>query len=134
VTLEYVSKSDSKVSVLAGCNTLVYSTLVAGGSGAIAATANVVPELVVSIFDNAISGDYSKALEAQNRLAPLRAAFDLGTFPSVVKEAANMIGLSAGHCRKPVSPLDTISRESLRKILAGLGVVTLPSSRRTKKW
>jgi len=123
LTLEYISKPDRKISVLAGCDTLVYSTLVAGGSGAIAATANVVPELAVSIFDKAISGDFSRALEAQNRLAPLRSAFDLGTFPSVVKEAVNMIGLSAGRCRRPISPLNTSSKESLRKILIGSGVV-----------
>ena len=46
----------------------------------------------------------------------LRKAFDLGTFPVVVKEAMNMAGMPVGPCRRPVGPL----KEEARRQLAGV--------------
>lgn len=45
------------------------------------------------------------ASEAQNELSELRSAFALGTLPSVLKEAMNLIGLEAGRPRMPVLSL-----------------------------
>lgn len=120
LTSEYIRKCGSKISVLAGRDTLICATLSYGGQGSIAATANVVPALVVEIYESFIKGDYEKAMEAQYRLAPLRIAFELGSFPVVIKEALNMIGIKAGPCRTPVLPMTAESRESLRKILLDL--------------
>ena len=51
---------------------------------------------------------------------PLRQAFSLATFPSVVKEAMNMIGLQGGRCRRPVGPMAAEARAQLGAILAKL--------------
>jgi len=96
---------------------MIYSTLAYGGKGSITATANVVPALVVQIYKAFMRGDYAAALGAQYKLAPLRIAFDLGTFPVVIKEAVNLIGLPAGPAREPILPMDDKSREDLKKIL-----------------
>jgi len=117
---EYIRKCGHKISILVGRDTLICATLSYGGQGAIAATANVVPALVVEIYESFVKGDYEKAMEAQYRLAPLRIAFELGSFPVVIKEALNMIGIKAGPCRKPVLPMDAGSRERLRRILLDL--------------
>ena len=55
------------------------------------------------------------------RLAPLRQAFGLGTFPVVVNEALELIGISAGPARSPVGSISPENREKLRQILQGLG-------------
>ncbi len=122
-TMEFIRSGGPKFSVLAGRDTLIYATLLYGGKGAIAACGNVVPRLIVEIYEAFVKGDYEGALEAQFKLAPLRLAFELGTFPAVVKEAMEMVGLPAGPCRKPVLPMDEASREKLRTVLEGYGLL-----------
>ncbi|MBC7236802.1 MAG: dihydrodipicolinate synthase family protein, partial [Chloroflexi bacterium] len=92
-----------------------------GCVGAVAATANVVPELVVGIYNAYQAGDHATALKLQRQLAPLRWGFSLGTFPVTVKDAMEMIGLPAGPCRAPVSSLEGAPREQLVQILRDLG-------------
>ena len=119
-TSEFIRLAPQGFAVLAGRDTLIYATLAMGGAGAIAATANIVPELVVSIYEQFRAGGLEAALEAQRRLAPLRNAFSLGTFPVVLKEAVQMVGLPAGPARPPVGPLTPEARDELRAILREL--------------
>lgn len=108
--------------VLAGRDTLIYATLCYGGTGSITATANVDPRVPVAIYEAFMAGDHKKALEAQYQLAPLRVAFGLGTFPVVIKEALNMIGIEAGAAIPPVGSMSRENREKLRKILEEMGL------------
>jgi 4-hydroxy-tetrahydrodipicolinate synthase len=110
-------------SVLAGRDTLIYATLCYGGTGSITATANVDPRVPVEIYEAFQAGDHKRALEAQYRLAPLRIAFGLGTFPVVIKEALNMIGIEAGPAIPPVGPMTAENRDKLRKVLAEMGLL-----------
>ena len=86
-----------------------------------AATANVVPELAVGIYDAVAAGDLERARTLQQQLAPLRTAFSLGTFPSVVKEAMQILGLPAGRARGPVQPLALEARRRLEEVLCQIG-------------
>ncbi|MDI7274506.1 MAG: 4-hydroxy-tetrahydrodipicolinate synthase [Anaerolineae bacterium] len=122
LTAEYVRVGGERFSVLAGRDTLILASLVYGARGAIAATANVAPVLVASIYDRFTAGDQAGALRAQQDLAPLRHAFELGTFPAVVKEALNLIGIPVGSCRAPVGPLEPDRRAQLPGILRDLGL------------
>ncbi|MBN1104383.1 MAG: 4-hydroxy-tetrahydrodipicolinate synthase [Deltaproteobacteria bacterium] len=108
--------------VLAGRDTLIYATLCYGGTGSITATANVDPRVPVEIYEAFVKGDHQRALEAQYRLAPLRIAFGLGTFPVVIKEALDLIGIEAGPAIRPVGPLSPDNREKLRKVLEEMGL------------
>jgi 4-hydroxy-tetrahydrodipicolinate synthase len=123
LTAEYIRRTDEKFSVLAGRDTLIYGTLCYGGKGAIAATANVAPKLIVEIYDAFQAGDLKKSLEAQFRLAPLRLAFDLGTFPVVIKEALNLIGIDAGVGIPPVGGIDSKAKNELKEILKNMGLL-----------
>lgn len=124
LTAEYIRLTRGRdFHVLAGRDTLIYATLCYGGTGSICATANVDPRLPVEIYEAFVAGDHRRALEAQYRLAPLRIAFGLGTFPAVIKEALNMIGIPAGEAIRPVGPLTPENRERLRKILVEIGVL-----------
>ena len=121
LTSEYIRLLSSKgFQVLAGRDTLILATLVYGGAGAIAASANVVPKLVVEIYEAFRRGDLETALAAQHKIAPLRMAFTLGSFPVVIKEALKMIGLDLGLTFHPIEGLEASRREELRKILLEL--------------
>lgn len=110
-------------SVLSGRDTLIYAALTHGGTGSITATANILPSLNVSIYEKWLVGDHAGALEAQFKLAPLRLAFDLGTFPVVMKEALNMIGIDCGEAIAPVGQMSPEAKTKLRNVLVEIGAL-----------
>lgn len=124
LTGEYIRTTQSlDFQVLAGRDTLIYASLCYGASGSIAATANIDPALLVTIYEAFQAGDHKRALEAQYKLAPLRLAFELGTFPVVMKEALKMMGIDAGEPIHPVLPMSDEGRAKLRQVLVGMGVL-----------
>jgi len=120
LTSEYIRRTSDQFSVLAGRDTLIYGTLCYGGKGAIAATANVAPKVVVEIYEAFQAGDWKRSLEAQFRLAPLRLAFDLGTFPVVIKEALTLLGIDAGVGIPPVGGITSKAKGELKEILKNM--------------
>jgi 4-hydroxy-tetrahydrodipicolinate synthase len=120
LTAEYVRVTPDDFAVLMGRDTLILTGLLYGCAGAIAAMANVVPRLVVEIYERFQADDLTGAQQAQERLSPLRHAFSWGTFPVVIKEAANMIGLAAGPVRGPVGPMSKEARDRLAQVLRNL--------------
>jgi 4-hydroxy-tetrahydrodipicolinate synthase len=106
-----------------GRDTLIYAGLMYGAKGAIAATGNVAPALVASIYDCFVAGDFDGARQAQEALAPLRLAFAWGTFPVVIKEALDLMGLEAGPARAPVGPMAPDQRERLKRVLLDMNVI-----------
>ena len=110
-------------SVFCGRDTCIYNVLTSGGMGAVAATANVAPALVSSIYNSVQAGDLEAARKAQARLAPLRNAFDLGSFPVVVKEALQLLGLEVGPARLPIHPMSNENRKELKDILSSMDLI-----------
>jgi 4-hydroxy-tetrahydrodipicolinate synthase len=123
LTAEYIRRTGETFSVLAGRDTLIYGTLCYGGKGAIAATANVAPKIIAEIYEAFMAGDMKRALSAQFRLAPLRLAFDLGTFPVVIKEALTLIGIEAGVGIPPVGGMKPEAKAELKEILKNMGLL-----------
>ena len=120
-TLGYIEACPPGFRTMMGRDTMIYAGLCYGCVGAVAATANVAPELVVGIYDAFMAGNHALALERQRKLTPLRQAFALGSFPVVVKDAMTLMGLPAGPARAPVTSLQGAARDKLIAILRGLG-------------
>lgn len=120
-TLDYMQRCPPGFRVFVGRDTLIYAALCCGCTGAVAATANVAPELVVGIYTAYQEGDLERSLDLQHRLDPLRHAFSLGSFPVVVKDAMELLGLPAGRCRAPITSLEGAPRERLIAILTEMG-------------
>lgn len=125
ITAEYIrlTKGLNDFSVLVGRDTLIYGALCYGAAGSIAACANVAPGLCVEIYEKYMTGDLKGSLDAQFALAPLRIAFSLGTFPAVIKESLNLLGIDAGPCMEPAGPLKDEERSLLKKVLEEMGLM-----------
>jgi 4-hydroxy-tetrahydrodipicolinate synthase len=119
------TKDDEDFSVLCGIDTLIYHGLVNGTKGAIASSANIAPKISVGIYNAFMSGDKEKAIEFQNKLKPLRDAYALGTFPGLIKEAVNLVGIDVGVALKPVGTISNENREKLIQVLKDLDVYNI---------
>ncbi|QQO08512.1 4-hydroxy-tetrahydrodipicolinate synthase [Breznakiella homolactica] len=122
LTLDFMHLS-KELQVFAGRDGLILATLLHGGAGAVSSIASACPELAVSIYRHFINNEMEKAVEAQHCLAKLRQCFNLGTFPSVVKEVLSMRGFSPGLPRKPVGPLPEEKRRILESTLRDIHVL-----------
>ncbi len=125
LTAEYIrlTRDRDDFNVLVGRDTLIYGALCYGAAGSIASCGNVAPQLCADIYDKFIAGDLKGSLEAQFKLAPLRIAFTIGTFPAVIKESLEMLGIEAGPCMDPVGPMSSEERTKLRKVLETMGLL-----------
>lgn len=122
LTAEFIRRTrDRNFKVIAGRDILILSTLVYGGAGTVASSANIVPELVVEIYDKFTAGDLAGALEAQYRLAPLRMAYNLGSFPVVTKDYMRLLGFDVGEPIKPNTRCSPENMERLKRFLDDLG-------------
>ncbi len=125
LTAEYIrlTQDCEDFNVLVGRDTLIYGALCYGAAGSIASCGNVAPRLCADIYDKFIAGDLKGALNAQFTLAPLRIAFTIGTFPAVIKESLEMLGIEAGPCMAPVGPMTEPERDKLRAVLVQMGLM-----------
>jgi 4-hydroxy-tetrahydrodipicolinate synthase len=125
VAAEYIrlTRHRKDFNVLMGRDTLIYGALCYGAAGSIAACANVAPRLCADIYDKYMAGDLQGSLDAQFTLAPLRLAFTIGTFPAVIKESLEILGIEAGPCMAPVGPMTSQEREKLRCVLVQMGLI-----------
>jgi 4-hydroxy-tetrahydrodipicolinate synthase len=114
-TLRYIEDTDKRLSVLAGNDSLILWTLLAGGSGAIAGWSNVYPELIVSIYTLWEQGKIEEANKRQSSIRPLRDIMKLGNPNSVVKRAMNLLGYPVGPAREPASGMNPKIDEELQK-------------------
>jgi 4-hydroxy-tetrahydrodipicolinate synthase len=119
-TAAYIRCCPEDFCTFIGRDSLIYGGLLYGAVGAVAATANVVPDLVVGIYHAFRSGNLEEARQLQATLAPLREAFALGTFPGIVKDAMNLIGLPVGEPRRPIQSLQDQEKDELKAILAAI--------------
>ncbi len=108
---------DEDFMVLSGSDSLILKALQVGASGAIAATANLITDIDVSIYQNWLKGDIASAEKAQQDIEVLRAVLKLGTVPSVLKKAVELAGVPVGSPRLPVLPLTEDKIDKVKEVV-----------------
>ena len=102
LTKAYIESASDKFAVMGGNDSLILDTLIAGGTGAVAATCNVIPEILTQIYNHFVAGNLDEARVWQNKVDALRADFALGTAPGVIKVQAAAAGFRLGESRMPI--------------------------------
>ncbi len=123
LTTEIIRSVPPDFKILMGRDNLIYPSLVYGSAGAITSCANFAPQIAMDIYNFYKQGDHANALKAQHRFTDLRKAFRLGSFPSVIKEALQILGIPAGPPRPPVQPLFEQTRNELKNLLREAGLI-----------
>ncbi|HEX3316320.1 MAG TPA: 4-hydroxy-tetrahydrodipicolinate synthase [Gemmataceae bacterium] len=122
-TNEMIRAVPKRFSVMMGRDTLIYPALLFGAKGAVPATGNIAPQLLVAIYESWKAGDHAAAMAAQLKLNPVRLSLTLGTAPGGVKAALQLLGTPIGPSRSPVAPLTADKLEKMRAALRAAGLV-----------
>src|SRR5262249_31710289 len=100
-----------------------FPALMMGACGAVPATGNIAPQLLVAIYEKFRNGDLEGSKAAQRRLNPIRLGLTLGTPPGGVKDALRQLGKSLGPSRLPVAPLSSDKEQKMRAALKEAGLL-----------
>ena len=93
-----------------------------GGVGCISVTANVAPKLSSQLQAATLAGDYTKALELQDKLMPLHHA--IFTEPGLVgaKYAMSLLGLCSDEVRLPLTPVSEKTKTLIKSAIQFAGL------------
>lgn len=107
--------------ILTGSDTLLLASLLLGAHGTIAASANLVPELVVELYDAVGRADFVTARMLQRQLFQVGLACRRGAAPAGWKAALEIAGVCSARLAPPAGRLpETATRElavDLRRLL-----------------
>jgi 4-hydroxy-tetrahydrodipicolinate synthase len=123
--LAVLEKVRDKINVMCGHDEVVVAALAAGCSGAILASANVIPDVWVQIYDHVKKGELQEARELQYKIQKM-ARIIAGSGAVGTKAALNMMKIKVGPVRKPLSvggELTYEAREELRIELEKMGKI-----------
>jgi 4-hydroxy-tetrahydrodipicolinate synthase len=123
--LAVLEKVRDKINVLCGHDEVVLAGLAAGCSGAILASANVIGDVWVQVYNYLKDGELQKARELQYKVQKI-ARIIAGSGAVGTKAALNMMKVKVGPVRMPLSvggELTYESREELRLDLEKIGKI-----------
>lgn len=103
--------------VLNGSDSLILKSLEAGAKGTVAATANVLGDLEVKLYDYYIDGNIEKAQNARNHMDLLRTNLKRAVAPSVMKKTLNLMGRPVGLPRRPIRDVSSEITEDLKEMI-----------------
>ncbi len=114
----------SRLTVLAGDDTLTLPLMAIGGQGVISVIANILPRDVQAMIRAFEQGDVAAARDWHLKLFPLaHALLTLSVNPVPIKAAMQLLGRDSGELRLPLVPLEGRPRELLRERLAAYGLL-----------
>jgi dihydrodipicolinate synthase/N-acetylneuraminate lyase len=106
-------------SCLIGCEEILFPTLFMGGDGGTIATSGVVPEVVMKLYNEFLSGNLDEAKRIQFKLLDLINAMLYGTnFPEGFRAGMSLRGFNLGTTRQLLSPQEKSDLEDIRSKIA----------------
>jgi 4-hydroxy-tetrahydrodipicolinate synthase len=109
-------------SVLTGTDSMLVSYMLAGARGTICASANVVPERVLAVYDAVRAGKLDDALRLEATLRQVQDAFAIGASPAAYKAAVARSGVGEPWLVPPRLPLTEAETAELVERLTALDV------------
>ncbi|MBT3141098.1 4-hydroxy-tetrahydrodipicolinate synthase [Ruegeria litorea] len=94
-----------------------------GGVGCISVTANVAPKLCADFQQATLAGDYTKALEYQDKLMPLHEAIFIEPGLVGAKYGLSKLGLCTEEVRSPLTGLEDSTKAAIDAAMAHAGLI-----------
>ena len=110
--------------ILSGDDPLTLPFMSCGAVGLVSVASNLIPEVMVSLVNRCLEGEYGEALELQKRYYPLLSGLmSFDTNPVPIKSAVALQGHCTPELRLPLIPLSDEKTESLRGLLKTYGLL-----------
>jgi len=103
--------------ILAGSAGFLVPAMTVGACGGILASANIAPAQCIAMHKAFNTGNIAEASRLQLDIIPVNNAVTKKWGVPALKEAMDYIGLYGGPARKPILPLDAVTKAELLKIL-----------------
>lgn len=120
--MDTIALCGERLAVLSGDDSLTYPMIAMGAVGGISAVANVIPNEMASLTDQALAGHFAEALRLHYAALPVMRACFLETNPIPIKAALALLGLCREDVRLPLTPMSRGPRERLRDTLRSFGL------------
>ncbi|MES2476744.1 MAG: 4-hydroxy-tetrahydrodipicolinate synthase [Verrucomicrobiota bacterium] len=104
--------------ILSGDDPLTLPFVAAGANGLVSVASNLIPEVIVSLVNACLAGNFAEALAIQKKYYPLmRGLMSLDVNPVPVKTAVAMQGHCSDELRLPLAPMDAAATAQLSALL-----------------
>ena len=108
---------------LSGEDATILPFYIAGGSGCISVTSNIVPELYVEMQNLWSQGNIKAAMAIQYQLTELNKLLFCETNPIPVKYAAHIMGLCSNELRLPLTEVKKEAQQQIKDALKKLNII-----------
>jgi len=119
---DLLRRSAKSFAVYSGEDSTGLASMMMGGHGVISVTANVAPRLMQEMCAAALSGDFGRAREINNRLLGLHVKLFVEGNPVPVKWALAQLGMIPPGLRLPLAPLSAGFHAVLREAMRQAGI------------
>lgn len=119
---EEAMRAPEGFTVLSGDDSLTLPMISVGAKGVISVASNVAPREISEMTENALKGEWTKALSMHQKAFPLFRALFIETNPIPVKAAMGLIGKAAGEPRMPLQEAQDRTKQELLRVLELMGV------------
>jgi 4-hydroxy-tetrahydrodipicolinate synthase len=120
---ELIERCGDKINVFSGDDATTLDLMRLGGKGGISVTANVAPREMHEMCAAALSGDFTRAGEINDRLMPVHKKLFVEANPIPVKWAMYEMGLIPSGIRLPLTLLSEKYHDTVRQALKASGVL-----------
>lgn len=94
-----------------------------GAAGFTDGISNFAPQLPMNLYEHAINGRWNEFKEIEEKLVKLtELRREVGSV-AFVKAALDMVGLTGGSVRYPLTPISDVEREKVKKLLSELEII-----------
>ena len=120
---ELASLADGCIDIYSGNDDQIVPLMSLGGIGVISVTANVIPDDTHDLCQKFFDGDIKGATELQLKAIELCKALFCEVNPIPVKKATELLGLTNGVVRLPLTEMEEAHVEILKKAMTNYGIL-----------
>ena len=120
--VETMRRVSGRLSMYSGNDDQIVPIMSMGGVGCISVLSNVVPAETREIATRFFNGDVKGAAELQMKYKPLIDALFCEVNPIPAKAAMHLMGLASDYARLPLTKMEPLNLERLRKAMRDVGI------------
>ncbi len=121
--IDVFRRSQGRMAVYSGEDSLTFSLMALGGKGVISTVANVTPREMSDLTQACLSGEWEKGRQIQFRLIPLIRSLFIESNPIPVKTALSLMGKCSAELRLPLTPMSEGALKTLKKAMTEFGLI-----------